>query len=89
MRHFERGLPAADCFILQSSGFCMYWNSFSDFLHMGGYGLYVWGSFGMAALVMAVETWLAIRQARIIRQRLARQVKLSLFEAERQREEAK
>ena len=26
---------------------------------MGGYGLYVWGSFGMTALVMIGEAWWA------------------------------
>jgi len=41
----------------------MNWNSLSDFLAMGGYGLYVWGSFGMTALVLAVECW-AIAQRR-------------------------
>ena len=30
----------------------IYWNSFADFLAMGGYGLYVWGSFGVTALVL-------------------------------------
>jgi heme exporter protein D len=34
-----------------------YWSSFSDFLAMGGYGLYVWGSFGVTALVLAGELW--------------------------------
>jgi heme exporter protein D len=53
----------------------MYWNSFSDFLHMGGYGLYVWGSFGMTALVMVVEPLLARRQHRLIVQRLTRQLR--------------
>ena len=33
----------------------MNWTSWSDFVAMGGYGLYVWGSFGMVALVMAAE----------------------------------
>jgi heme exporter protein D len=33
----------------------MNWNSLGDFLAMGGYGLYVWGSFGVTALVLAVE----------------------------------
>jgi heme exporter protein D len=28
----------------------IHWNSFSEFLAMGGYGLYVWGSFGVTAL---------------------------------------
>ena len=32
------------------------WSSWSDFFAMGGYGLYVWGSFGMCALVLALET---------------------------------
>ena len=25
----------------------MHWNSFDEFIHMGGYGLYVWGSYGL------------------------------------------
>ncbi len=33
----------------------MHWNSVSDFLAMGGYGLYVWGSFGLTAAVVAGE----------------------------------
>jgi len=35
----------------------LYWKSLDDFLAMGGYGLYVWGSFGMVALVLAMELW--------------------------------
>ena len=31
------------------------WSSFSDFLAMGGYGLYVWGSLGVCALVCVIE----------------------------------
>ena len=34
-----------------------YWSSWSDFIAMGGYGLYVWGSFGAAALLVAAELW--------------------------------
>ena len=33
----------------------MYWNSVGDFIAMGGYGLYVWGSFGMALAVIVAE----------------------------------
>ena len=33
----------------------MTWNSLSDFLAMGGYALYVWGSYGVAALLIAIE----------------------------------
>ena len=30
----------------------MNWGSASAFFEMGGYGLYVWGSYGVAALLM-------------------------------------
>ncbi|MGB4346606.1 MAG: heme exporter protein CcmD [Burkholderiaceae bacterium] len=33
----------------------MNWNSIGEFTAMGGYGLYVWGSFLMVALVAAAE----------------------------------
>jgi heme exporter protein D len=33
----------------------MHWNSLDDFLHMGGYGLYVWGSYGLCLLAMLAE----------------------------------
>jgi heme exporter protein D len=39
------------------------WQSWSDFLAMGGYGLYVWGSFVVTAAVMLGEVW-ALRAAR-------------------------
>jgi heme exporter protein D len=40
------------------------WASASDFVTMGGYGLYVWGSFGITALVMLIEVWsLAARRS--------------------------
>ena len=35
----------------------MNWHGWSDFAAMGGYGLYVWGSFGVTALVLAAELW--------------------------------
>ena len=42
----------------------MHWNSFDEFIHMGGYGLYVWGSYGLTLLVMAVESHLAAARHR-------------------------
>ena len=33
----------------------MIWNSWDDFTAMGGYGLYVWGSFGVTALALLIE----------------------------------
>jgi heme exporter protein D len=41
----------------------LYWTNWSDFLAMGGYGTYVWGSFGVALLVVALELW-GLRQRR-------------------------
>jgi heme exporter protein D len=37
----------------------MQWNSAADFFHMGGYGLYVWGSYGLALVLMSIEPVLA------------------------------
>jgi heme exporter protein D len=37
----------------------MIWQSASEFWAMGGYGVYVWGSMGMSAALMALEVWLA------------------------------
>lgn len=42
----------------------MAWHSFGDFLHMGGYGLYVWGSYGVTFAVMAAEAALARHRRR-------------------------
>jgi heme exporter protein D len=35
----------------------LYWPSLDAFLDMGGYGLYVWGSYGVTVLVIALELW--------------------------------
>ena len=37
----------------------MNWNSAGEFFHMGGYGLYVWGSYAVAAALMLLEPLLA------------------------------
>ena len=47
----------------------MTWGSAQEFWAMGGYGLYVWGSFGVAALLMLAEPVLAVQRHR--RARLA------------------
>ena len=46
----------------------MNWTSFSDFVGMGGYGLYVWGSFGMCAVVLAGECLSLRSRRRTLRQ---------------------
>ena len=33
----------------------------SEFLAMSGYGFYVWGSYGMAAVCIAIEIWMLNR----------------------------
>ena len=33
----------------------LFWHSAADFWAMGGYGLYVWGSFAVTAGVLAIE----------------------------------
>lgn len=48
----------------------MNWASFSDFAAMGGYGLYVWGSYGVAALLLLAEPVLALRRHRAALRRL-------------------
>jgi len=46
--------------------------SFSEWIDMGGYGLYVWGSFGMTALCMIIEPIMLRSNAKKVRQRIAR-----------------
>jgi len=46
----------------------MIWNSSSDFFAMGGYGLYVWGSYGVTAALMFLEPWMTARRHRRARQ---------------------
>jgi heme exporter protein D len=42
----------------------MNWSSAADFFAMGGYGLYVWGSYAVAALAMSLEPLLAAHRHR-------------------------
>jgi heme exporter protein D len=35
------------------------WGSWENFWAMGGYGLYVWGSYAMTAAVLAIEMFLS------------------------------
>lgn len=51
----------------------MQWHSVGEFLAMGGYALYVWGSFGACALLMVAEPLLAARRLNEIRRSLARE----------------
>ncbi|CAB3800591.1 hypothetical protein LMG28614_05222 [Paraburkholderia ultramafica] len=42
----------------------MNWHSAAEVFDMGGYGLYVWGSYVVTAMIMAIEPWLAARRRR-------------------------
>ena len=45
----------------------MNWNSFADFVAMGGYGLYVWGSYGVTLVLMVGEGLLARHRVKAAR----------------------
>ena len=44
--------------------------SWREFFHMGGYALYVWGSYGMVLVVLAAEVSALRRRARTLKQAL-------------------
>lgn len=50
----------------------MNWNSLSEFVAMGGYGGYVWGSFGVVFALMAAEVVLVGQRWRTVRAQLGR-----------------
>ena len=50
----------------------MNWGSFNEFAAMGGYGLYVWGSYAVTAIALAAEIGLVRRRNRVARQHLLR-----------------
>lgn len=52
----------------------------SEFFAMGGYALYVWGSFGITALLMTAEPLLLRSRRRAILQRLARIARMKAAE---------
>jgi len=49
----------------------MRWESWSQFWAMGGYGVYVWGSMGMTAVLLALE----VLQARVAHRQTLAQLK--------------
>jgi heme exporter protein D len=50
-------------------GDAMKWGSFAAFLAMGGYGVYVWGSYGVTVLLIALEVALLVARHRAARRR--------------------
>jgi len=51
----------------------MQWTSAGEFFAMGGYGFYVWGSFGACALLMLMEPILARRRLTAVRRSIRRE----------------
>ena len=49
----------------------MIWNSASDFFAMGGYGLYVWGAYGVTLVCMTAEPVLVVMRHRAAQRALA------------------
>ncbi len=52
----------------------MSWHSVGEFFAMGGYALYVWGSFGACALALALEPLLVGQRHGNVLRSLRRQV---------------
>jgi len=52
----------------------MTWNSAGDFFAMGGYALYVWGSFGVCALALVLEPLLVGKRHGDVLRSLRRQL---------------
>jgi heme exporter protein D len=48
----------------------MQWNSVGEFFDMGGYALYVWGSFGATTAVMLIEMLMIRSQRKSIESQL-------------------
>jgi heme exporter protein D len=50
--------------------------SFTDFIHQGGYAGFVWGAFGMTFALMLAEVWQLRRSRRTILIRVGRLARL-------------
>ena len=50
-------------------------DSFAEFIHMGGYGSYVWSAYGITFVAMVLAIVIPLRQHSSIRQRLSKQLK--------------
>lgn len=47
-----------------------------EFLHMGGYGFYVWSAYGVALIVLVANVFVPLVRARELHARLARQARM-------------
>ena len=54
-----------------------------EFLDMGGYALYVWGSFGVTAVCMIAEPLLLRSRRKAVLKRVARMARMNAAEVNR------
>jgi heme exporter protein D len=60
----------------------IYWKSMSDFWAMGGYGLYVWGSFVVCVAALLLEQVLLKRRTQAIVRSLRRRARAERMDRE-------
>ena len=61
----------------------MNWGSWDNFLRMGGYGFFVWGSYGVTAAVIAAELFALSRRMKKARAQARRDVALERIDADK------
>jgi len=61
----------------------MNWESASHFWAMGGYGFFVWGSYGVTAAVIAAELFSLSRRMKKARAQARRDVALERIDADK------
>lgn len=49
----------------------MHWSSLSEFFSMGGYGIYVWGSYGVTLVFLSGEVIMLLKRKRDLSRRTA------------------
>ena len=54
-----------------------YWSSFSDFIQMGGYALFVWGSYLVTIFVLIIEITQLRSRNRALRKTLISEIRES------------
>jgi len=55
----------------------MNWNSPAEFFAMGGYAFYVWGSYAVAAMLLAAELLALVWRRRTLLNRLGRSLSVA------------
>ena len=61
----------------------MQWNSFSEFINMGGYGFFVWGSYGVTFILLAAELIMLRARKKRLSEKAALRRKLETRNSER------